>query len=148
MQMVFRTYTRRRRITMLNVISLVDVLFVLVLFFVLTTTFRRHGELKLDLPKSTTAVAAGAGESQQQSELVLLADGAVMLDGKATEQSALPARLAQIAGRASGQRILIKAESGARHGDVVHLLDLVREAGFAGVSVGTELAPLPGRAGR
>ena len=136
-EFAFRT-RRRKRITVLNVTSLVDVMFLLLLFFMLTTTFHRTGDLKLDLPRSTTSDVEGEGQAQKQAELVLLADGTVLLGHDQVDLAQLPAKLAQLVGTQHDSRIMVKAEAGARHGDVVHLLDLVREAGFSGVSIGTE----------
>ena len=52
---------KKRAVIDLNVISLVDILFLLLIFFTLTSTFKRAGELDLQLPESTTA---GPGRSQ------------------------------------------------------------------------------------
>jgi biopolymer transport protein ExbD len=140
----FRT-RRRKRITVLNVTSLVDVMFLLLLFFMLTTTFHRTGDLKLNLPRSTTAEVEGEGEAQQQAELVLLADGTVLLGHDRVDPSQLESKLAALVKTQHDSRIMVKAEAAARHGDVVHLLDLVREAGFSGVSIGTEVPIGEGR---
>jgi hypothetical protein len=53
----------------LNVTSLVDVLFLLLIFFTLTSTFKRAGEIELQLPKSTTGQPSAAGASQQPVDL-------------------------------------------------------------------------------
>jgi biopolymer transport protein ExbD len=95
--------------------------------------------MKLDLPKSSTAEPAGVAGQPQEAELVLRADGTVLLGREPILPSDLPGRLQQIRGSQPDGRIMVKAEAGARHGEVVHLLDLVREAGFAGVGIGTEV---------
>jgi biopolymer transport protein ExbD len=53
-RMVFRERRRTKSVD-LNVTSLVDVLFLLLIFFMLTTTFKHAGELELNLPESSTA---------------------------------------------------------------------------------------------
>ncbi len=133
----FRPNARRRR-AQVNLTSLIDVLFLLLIFFMLTSTFRQAGELELQLPSSTTASPANSS-GERPTEVVLRADGSVAIDGQPMEASQLAARLRDLAQGAAVPKVLLNAESSARHADVVRVLDLVREAGFAGVSIGTEV---------
>ncbi|MCB1161774.1 biopolymer transporter ExbD, partial [bacterium] len=65
-------------------------------------------------------------------------DGRLLLDGAPVELAALKGALeARRADNPEG-RVLIKAEAAVPHGDVVRLLDIVREAGYAGVGIGTQ----------
>jgi biopolymer transport protein ExbD len=104
-----------------------------------TGTFRRAGEMELRLPESSTAAPVGEGVQSHQGELVLREDGSVLLNGEVVPAAELPVRLRAFRETDEEARILLKAEAGARHGEVVHLLDLVREAGFPGVAIGTEI---------
>lgn len=134
--MVFRR-PRNKKVVDLNVTSLVDVLFLLLIFFTLTSTFKRAGELELQLPKSTTAKPSGAGvESKQPVDLVLTEKGTLLLDGAPTSFDALPAKLRTVHERQSDRQVMIEAEENVRHADVVRLLDAVRTAGFTGVGIG------------
>ena len=130
----------------LNVTSLIDVLFLLLIFFMLTSTFKRAGELELNLPESSTALPAGAGAATEGVDLVLTEQGTLMLDGTPTTFEALPAALRTLRERRPGTQALIQAEAGVAHGQVVRLLDAVRTAGFKGVGIGTTTtkAPNPG----
>ena len=137
-EMVFRPRRGRSKVT-LNVTSLIDVLFLLLIFFMVTGTFKRAGEMELRLPESSTAAPVSEGAATHQGELVLREDGSVTLDDQVVPLAELPQRLADLRSRDEEARILLKAEAGARHGDVVRLLDLVREAGFPGVAIGTQI---------
>ncbi|MBD3334500.1 MAG: hypothetical protein GF355_03200 [Candidatus Eisenbacteria bacterium] len=55
-------------------------------------------------------------------------------------------RLAEILNRHPQSRVTIKAEEGVRHGTVVLLLDIVRDAGFPGVGIGTHIKSATGGA--
>ena len=140
-EFAFRPVRRRRRVT-LNLTSLIDVLFLLLIFFMLTSTFRRAGEMSLDLPESSTSEPALVGEQTPPSQLTLRQDGVVELDGQAIDgDEALLAQLLSRTRADSLARVVVNAEASARHADVIRLIDLVREAGFAGLSLGTEMRP-------
>ena len=89
---VFRKPKARKQVD-LNVTSLVDVLFLLLIFFTLTSTFKRAGEIALQLPKSTTAEPTGSEASKQPVDLVLTEKGTLLLDGSPTTFDALLPRL-------------------------------------------------------
>jgi biopolymer transport protein ExbD len=135
--MAFRPRSGRKQIH-LNVTSLIDVLFLLLIFFMLTGTFKRVGEMELRLPESTTSTPAP--ESPPATvELVATEDGRLLLDGAPVDLPALKGRLQEVLNRDPGTQITIKAEEDVSHGRVVRLLDIVREAGFRGVGIGTEM---------
>jgi biopolymer transport protein ExbD len=134
--MVFRERRRNKGVD-LNVTSLIDVLFLLLIFFMLTSTFKRAGELELNLPESSTAGPTGAGTAASGVDLVLTEKGTLMLDGSPVTFETLPAALSALRVERAGAQIMIQAESGVAHGQVVRLLDAVRTAGFQGVGIGT-----------
>ena len=136
---VFRKPKARKQID-LNVTSLVDVLFLLLIFFTLTSTFKRAGEIELQLPKSTTAQPQGGAGTQQPVDLVLTEKGTLLLDGSPTTFEALPPRLRAVHDRQPDRQVMIEAEEHVGHGEVVRLLDAVRTAGFTGVGIGVRNA--------
>ena len=136
---VFRK-PRARKYVDLNVTSLVDVLFLLLIFFTLTSTFKRAGEIELQLPKSTTAEHGGSGASKQPVDLVLTEKGTLLLDGSPTTFEALVPKLRSVHERQPDRQVMIEAEERVGHGQVVRLLDAVRTAGFTGVGIGVRSA--------
>lgn len=139
--MVFRERKHKKEVH-LNVTSLIDVLFLLLIFFMITGTFKRVGELELRLPSSSTAAPADEAPPNEV-ELAALADGSLLLDGAPIEMPALKRALAAILAERPDSRVTIKAETSVEHGQVVRLLDIVREAGFPGVGIGTRLGSEP-----
>ena len=133
---------RRRKDVNLNVTSLIDVLFLLIIFFMLTGTFKRVGEMELKLPDSSTSDTAGDSAPDADVEIVATEDGRILVDGAAVGLEDLGVTLEGIHAEAPERRVLLKAETDVVHGRVVTLLDAVRNAGFAGVSIGTEVHPL------
>jgi biopolymer transport protein ExbD len=141
----FRPRKPRKNID-LNVTSLVDVLFLLLIFFTLTSTFKRAGEIELDLPSSTTAGPSGSASSKPL-DVVLTEHGTLLLDGAPTTFDGLLPRLREVSQRQPDREVMIEAEERVGHGQVVRLLDAVRAAGFKGVSIGVRNAAgaAPGR---
>ena len=145
--MVFRKPRNRKQVD-LNVTSLVDVLFLLLIFFTITSTFKRAGELDLQLPKSTTGEGRASEAAQHPVDVVLTEHGTLLVDGAPTTFDALLPKLRQLHEAQPDRQVTIDAEEMVEHGKVVRLLDAVRTAGFTGVSIGVRTSePMPpGRA--
>ncbi len=146
-RIVFRERRPRNQVD-LNVTSLVDVLFLLLIFFTLTSTFKRAGELELKLPKSTTAGPGGAEGGPKMVQLVLTEHGTLLLNGASTTFEQLPAKLRDVHERKPDSQVMIEAEEKVEHGRIVRLLDAVRGAGFTGVGIGVRAAGQASGAGR
>lgn len=136
--LAFRPQAKRRTIH-LSMTPLIDVLFLLIIFFVLTGTFRRYGKLELSLPDSATAVETRAEDDTGQVELAITESGELFIDEEPIARRELHAALARVRESNPTTRVLINAEAHVDHVDVVALLDAVRDAGFPGVSVGTRI---------
>jgi len=145
-RIVFRERKPRPQVD-LNVTSLVDVLFLLLIFFTLTSTFKRAGELELKLPESTTARPGGAAGKPKDVQLVLTEHGTLLLNGAATTIEQLPAKLREVHERQPDSQVMIEAEEKVEHGRIVRLLDAVRTAGFTGVGIGVRTAQQAASAG-
>jgi len=138
--LAFREKRAKQDVT-LNVTSLIDVLFLLLIFFMLTSTFKHQGELELKLPESTTATAPGSEPQTPPVELILTEQGTLLLNGEMTTFEHLESELVELRKSDPAGRVMIEAEEGVAHGQVVKLLDAVRGAGFRGVGIGTSLTP-------
>jgi len=136
--LAFRSSRREKRVT-LNITPLIDVLFLLLIFFMVTGTFKRAGELELRLPESTTSTPVEVGKEVRQVELVLTETGLLQLNGEPVTFKDLKSRLSTIHTENPTQQLMIKAETGVRHGEVVRLLDIVRDSGFPGIGLGTKM---------
>ena len=131
---VFRARKQRKQVD-LNVVSLVDVLFLLLIFFMLTSTFKRAGELELKLPKSSTAAPTHTAASDKPVDIVLTEQGTLLLYGSPTTFDKLLPGLRALHEHQPDGQVMIEAEEAVPHGQVVRLLDAVRTAGFRGVGI-------------
>lgn len=135
----FRPKGGRRQIT-LSVTPLIDVLFLLIIFFMLTGTFKRVGELELALPDSSTSAPQSGEADDAQIELIATEGGDLTLDGEPVDRETLLRTLSSLHAADPDRRVLINAEAEVRHGEIVFLLDQVRESGFAGAAIGTHVS--------
>jgi biopolymer transport protein ExbD len=137
----FGASTRRK--ALINITSLIDVVFLLLLFYVVTSTFLERSGLDLTLPAaSTTGVA-------RRDEVTLELDegGRTWLDGRPVDQASLESALAEALAAGGTERVVLEADERVAHGRVVEAMDAARRAGASGLVVGTrpreDAAPAP-----
>lgn len=121
----------------LGLAPLLDVVLLLLIFFLVTTSFTAP-RIGLELPQATTGAVAPA------SPLVVEIDarGGIHLDGNAVEADALGGRLAQEREADPGVELVLRAAAAVEHGRVVEVLDVARSRGIT--HVGIEVAPSTG----
>jgi biopolymer transport protein TolR len=119
-------------ITGINVTPLVDITLVLLIIFMVTAKLVvRRAAMTLDLPKATTGA-----EVQEIFSVAILADGSLRLDGQVIGELSLRERAAAALAANKDLRAVIQAEGAVPHRTVMHVLDLLRQAGVAKVGFG------------
>lgn len=130
---------RQRDEVGLDLTPLIDVVFLLLLFFMLTTTFVETTRLKIDLPE------AGQGAEAERKDdhwiIEIDAQGRYAINGEMVGAEQLSERLRAIPGRTEDTSVLIRADGQASHQAVVRALDAARSAGIVRVGLATESAP-------
>ncbi len=109
-----------------NLTSLIDVLFILIIFFTVSSTWKEQPALELDLP------SAGTARLEPVSEVVVTVDaeGVVYVGESEVEESALAERLSVALGEGDDPPpVVISADERAPHGTVVRVLDAARAQG-------------------
>lgn len=122
---------RKGRGTVINVTSLIDVMFLLLIFFMVSSTFKLQPAIELTLPRSTTA----DNVTSTPAVVYLASDGRLFLNEQPLERGQLMVRLRERLAASSDDRIVLRADENAEHGDVVELIDLIKESGFRRVSL-------------
>jgi len=116
----------------LDLVPLIDVVFLLLIFFMVTTTFiSAENQLKVKLPSADT----GKATASRNLCVTLGGDGTIMLGDSVTSLSDLQAGLSSELQRAQDDTVLIKADKSARHGLVVKIMDIARKAGAGKLAV-------------
>ena len=128
--MNFRAQKRGRGL-ILNITSLIDVMFLLVIFFTVTSTFRNQPAITLVLPRSATA----AETIDTPAILYLSADGRVFLNDAPVQRTELQVILERMHAGSGDDRMVLRADEKASHGDVVDLIDTIKQSGFTRVSL-------------
>ncbi|HHS14302.1 MAG TPA: biopolymer transporter ExbD [bacterium] len=121
--MQFREKKKKRVI--INITSLVDVLFLLLIFFIVSSTFIEQPGMKLDLPETS-------GQPPVRVEGVVLsitADGAMYLNDDPVTLENLKDRLKPLIKNLGEEGLMLKADEAVRYGLVVEAMDTARLAG-------------------
>jgi biopolymer transport protein ExbD len=124
---------KRKRSVILNVTSLIDVLFLLLIFFMISTTFLSQPAIKMELPK------AKHSDVVRQKPLVVYIDqqGSVYLNDEPMEVPLLGEALRLRLADSAEKSLVLKADSRVSHGHVVEVLDIVKGAGVKKLVVST-----------
>lgn len=130
----------------INFIPLIDVLLVILIFLMVTTTYQRIAELQITLPQAN---ADPAKDRPREIEVGLDAQGRYKIgrDPSFTFTSAddLADRLKRAAGDAKDPMVVINADAQATHQSVVHVMEAARTAGLTHITFATQASPSPAR---
>lgn len=122
---------RRKSSMGLNLTPLIDVVFLLLVFFMLTSHFVRDEMIPLALPAAET----GQPLTGDTLQLVLDDQNRILLDGKTVPQAALEERLRMELLPRTHKRLQLKGDKRAALGLTVEVLDAARKAGAEGVDI-------------
>jgi biopolymer transport protein ExbD len=128
---------RRTEDPEINVTSLIDVVLLLVIFFMVSSTFIQDGRLRIQLPQSS------AQPERRPADPVLIVvgpDGSYRVNDRAlvnNTSATLRAALEKVAPEAKGQPVTIRADARASHQAVVTAMDVAGRLGFSQVNLAT-----------
>jgi biopolymer transport protein ExbD len=129
----------------INLIPFIDVLLVVLIFLMLSTTYSKFTELQINLP---SADADAMKERPTEIVVAVSADGRYSVDGQAVDGRSvelLAAALRQAAQDRSEPVIVISADATAAHQSVVNVLDSARRVGLVHISFAAEAPAASGR---
>ena len=130
----------RRRVS-LDISPLLDVVFLLLIFFLVTTTFMPDASMELELPESTTAT-----QSEVAPTMVTVGeDGGVEIDGDSVSIQELERTVAALLPE-EREKITVRADARVDYGVIVRIIDALRNAGVDALSL--PMDTVQGNAGR
>lgn len=120
---------------MISITSLIDVLFLLLIFLLVSSTFLEQPGIKLELPE------AGSSDPLEQKEYVLSlsADGSIFLNQEALSIDELESRMRRVLPEMKDGALLLKADREVSHGLVVRVMDRVKKSGVKKLVIATRM---------
>jgi biopolymer transport protein ExbD len=115
----------------LDLTPLVNVFFLLLIFFMFTSSFIFQPGIRVDLPKAVTSEVV----QQETATIIIARDDRIYLDDREISLDELNSKLNMIAKQKMG--LLVKADSRASHGRIVQVWDMCRNQGVSQVSIAT-----------
>jgi biopolymer transport protein ExbD len=126
----------------INVISLVDVLLVLVLFLMVSTTFMRETKISLQLPQAASEVAAAM--PTDKLEIMITQAGTYLVNGRElvnNDRRTLRAAIERLAGDKRELPVFIRADAAGNFQSVVTAMDVAGQLGFVKLNIATVTPP-------
>lgn len=122
----------------INLIPMIDVLLVIIIFLMLTTTYAKFSGLEINLP---TADASKQNEPPNEVSVSVTPSGQVLVNKTpldAVSVQAISAALRRAAGDAKDPVIVINADAKATHQSVVDIMQAAQAAGYPRISFATQ----------
>ncbi|NRP35978.1 Biopolymer transport protein ExbD [Marinobacterium sp. xm-d-579] len=120
----------------INLTPLIDVVFLLLIFFMVSTTFTKETQLKVDLPQATTDQMAQV----DMLEIIIKADGSFAINDKAlvnAQPKTLRAAVLKESGGDLTTPLKISADASTPHQAVITAMDVAANLGFSQMSLTT-----------
>ncbi|RLA81135.1 MAG: biopolymer transporter ExbD [Deltaproteobacteria bacterium] len=114
---------------------LVDMVFLLLIFFMLSTTFVVSPGIKVDLPKATKEKVF---REKRELKVTITKDNKVYLNGRRIKPKELERAFRERAKKAPQTLVIIRADARALHGKVVEVMDMAKTAGLHRLAIATQ----------
>lgn len=133
--MNFRPARNRRAVDVIvDVTPLIDVVFLLLIFFMITSTFVNSPGIEVELPK-----ASNSDNSLQPQDIVIAisSEGDIIYEHKQVSLDELSARLESTIQEKPDATVIVQADSEVFHGLVVRVMDIAKATGFSKLAIAT-----------
>ncbi len=117
--------THREPLTAFNAISLTDIIFLLLVFFLLSSTFVLQPGIKVQLPTTTTADIS----SEKSIVISLTRDGAIYLNDELVNSVELGARLRQLVLNVGNPIVAFRTDKASTIDQLIQVMDIAKSAG-------------------
>lgn len=121
-----------------NLTSLIDVVLLLLIFFMVSTSFVKQSQIAISLPQADSA--AIVEEIPEQIEIMITETGTFLVNGRELINSRVETirnALQKVSGGNNSLPLTISADANARHQDVVTAMDVAGRLGFTQMSIAT-----------
>ena len=127
--------TRKAKGSSLDITPLVDLVFLLIIFFLLSTTFNVSPGIRLDLPEASSQKI-----NKERKEITLSVDqsGTIYVNKDPIDQTSLLSRLLTWAHEDRDTTVLIKGDRNTGYGQMVDILGTVKQSGLHRIAIMTQ----------
>lgn len=133
--MQFATRRRRRGRVLINITSLIDVLFLLLIFLMVSSTFLENPGIKLELPVAESSVLV----EQKEFTLFVNEKGKIFLNDDEVGIEELVGKIKAVLPKMKDGSLILKADKEVNYGLVVKVMDRVKKSGVKKLIIGTRL---------
>ncbi|CAG1010872.1 Biopolymer transport protein ExbD [Burkholderiales bacterium] len=129
---------RRREEPEINLIPMIDVLLVILIFLMITTTYQRFAELQITLPE---AEAQPAKQQPKEVQVAVDASGKYLINRSLMNFTGVGPLAEALRAAAKGEAdpvVVINADSQATHQSVINVMEAARVAGFVHITFATQ----------
>jgi biopolymer transport protein ExbD len=125
--------TKQKRNVSLDIHALIDVVFLLLIFFMVSTTFLEKPGMKLDLPSAETST------SEQMKDIVIIVteDMQIHFRGQNITMEQLEIPLKNALEKSEEKQVIIRGDRKVEYGFIVSIMDIARKSGATGITVAT-----------
>ena len=128
-------YNNKERAISIEITPLIDIVFLLVIFFVVTSKIETNQYLTLDLPESESFTSALSNNSQN---IILLESGVLIINNQEFSMTDIDKLMAGVAATYSKSEVVVLSiESKAYHEWVINLMDGLQQLGFQNIRIKT-----------
>ena len=137
-----RLNLRPRAPVEVNLTSLIDVVLLLLIFFMVSTSFVKQSQITISLPEAESS--APVAEAPEQVEIMIAASGLYMVNGRELINSrpeTIRNAIQKVSNGDNSLPLTISADANAKHQDVVTAMDVAGRLGFTQISIATVNEP-------
>ena len=118
----------------LNLTPMIDAVFLLLIFFMVTTVFTRPHQLQVELPEAVNYDRL----KEKKLNVAISAEGQVEINGRLVDMADLAGWLEKEKSRTTSTSLIIKADARSMHGYVIDAMEIANQVGMSKISVETD----------
>lgn len=129
-------HTRRQsgNVAEINMTPLIDMVFILLIFFIVTSSFVKEAGVDVNRPTAKTAVKKELANIM----IAITAEGEINMDGRTIDRRAVRANVERMHAENPEGSVIILADEDAKTGILIEVMDQARLAGVSNVSIAAE----------
>ena len=134
MRRVFSNVTPADEETEINITPMLDVVFIMLIFFIVTASFVKESGIEVDRPSAVTAVV----KEQGNILVAITAEGQIWIDRRQVDPRAVRANIERLHAENPQGSVVIQADKSSTTEMLIQVMDAARQAGVYNVSIAAQ----------